>query len=252
MKTHDFERSEDDRRLVPTSRTLTRQCGQKASAHARLVWARFKASVTDDTFPCVMGRGAIIGHRYRFGLYPALGTHEAARALTADLAWFGRERLERDSLRGRYSTYISVFEGPLATSDDEFHVLLWRQLQAMNAHDALSGAAWDPAVSPDPTDPSFSFSIGGVAYFLVGMHPGSHRFARRFVQPAIAWNAHEQFERLREEGKFDKARSAIRSRDVALQGSVNSNLADFGDASEALQYSGKPAPEGCPFRNLHS
>jgi uncharacterized protein len=54
------------------------------------------------------------------------------------------------------------------------------------------------------------------------------------------FNAHEQFEHLREHGMFLGMQSTIRGREVALQGKINPNLANYGDASEARQYSGKP------------
>jgi FPC/CPF motif-containing protein YcgG len=42
---------------------------------------------------------------------------------------------------------------------------------------------------------------------------------------------------------------ATRKRDIALQGSLNPNLADFGTAPETRQYSGRPVgPDWrCPF-----
>lgn len=40
-------------------------------------------------------------------------------------------------------------------------------------------------------------------------------------------------------GDYPEMQKATRARDRALQGSVNPNLADFGVASEARQYSGR-------------
>ncbi|MNR56963.1 YqcI/YcgG family protein [compost metagenome] len=44
---------------------------------------------------------------------------------------------------------------------------------------------------------------------------------------------------------------AIRTRDIALQGSINPVLARFGEASEARQYSGRAveADWQCPFHS---
>jgi FPC/CPF motif-containing protein YcgG len=55
---------------------------------------------------------------------------------------------------------------------------------------------------------------------------------------------------LRADGRFLKMQTATRKRDIELQGSINPNLADFGMAGEARQYSGrKVGPEWkCPFR----
>src|SRR5215204_4076537 len=109
--------------------------------------------------------------------------------------------------------------------------------------------AWDTAVSSDPDDPRFAFSFGGRAFFLIGLHPGSSRWARRFAWPTIVFNAHHQFERLRTTGRYDPLQAAIRDRDTALQGSTNPTLAAFGTASEARQYAGRAVEPDwrCPF-----
>jgi FPC/CPF motif-containing protein YcgG len=41
----------------------------------------------------------------------------------------------------------------------------------------------------------------------------------------------------------------VREREIALQGSLNPNLADFGERSEARQYSGRAVEDQwrCPF-----
>ncbi|HET7800574.1 MAG TPA: YqcI/YcgG family protein, partial [Humibacillus xanthopallidus] len=48
-----------------------------------------------------------------------------------------------------------------------------------------------------------------------------------------------QFEQLREEGRFERMRGTIRRRDEDLQGSINPMVADHGEATEAMQYSGR-------------
>ena len=65
----------------------------------------------------------------------------------------------------------------------------------------------------------------------------------------IAFNLHEQFERLRARGKYEPLKAAMRARDLALQGSVNPVLANFGDTSETRQYSGRAVTDSwrCPF-----
>ena len=62
-------------------------------------------------------------------------------------------------------------------------------------------------------------------------------------------NPHAQFERLRAEGRFARLRALIRARDIVLQGSSNPSLADFGERSEARQYSGRATEVEwrCPF-----
>ena len=106
-------------------------------------------------------------------------------------------------------------------------------------------------MSADPESAQFSYSFGGRALFVVGLHPASSRMSRRFGWPALVFNPRSQFERLRAAGKFERLRDAVRDRDVALQGTPNPNLADFGEMSEARQYSGRATePEWrCPFHS---
>jgi FPC/CPF motif-containing protein YcgG len=156
----------------------------------------------------------------------------------------------------RYTTFVAVFRGPLELDEAAFEELLWRQLRQLHRADAHY-FEWDPAVSADPNDPHFSFSFAGQAFYVVGMHPNSSRMARRFPWPALIFNPHEQFERLRADGKWKRMQQSIRARDVTLQGSVNPMLSDFGEESEARQYSGRAVPadwvapfpnaERCPF-----
>ena len=103
--------------------------------------------------------------------------------------------------------------------------------------------------SGDPDDPHFSLSFGGEAFFVVGLHPNASRPARRFDRPVLVFNLHDQFERLREEGRYERMREAILERDAALAGSINPMLAKHGEVSEARQYSGRIIPDNwtCPF-----
>ena len=68
---------------------------------------------------------------------------------------------------------------------------------------------------------------------------------------ALVFNLHEQFERLREEGRYERMRERILSRDLALSGSINPILARFGETSEARQYSGRLVERDwrCPFHD---
>ena len=92
-------------------------------------------------------------------------------------------------------------------------------------------------------------SFGGEAFFVVGLHPQSSRPARRFEAPAMVFNLHDQFERLRAEGRYDKLRGTILQRDEQLAGSINPMLAEHGTTSAARQYSGRAVSDAwkCPF-----
>lgn len=138
--------------------------------------------------------------------------------------------------QGPFASLIAVFRSPTDTTEEQFESLLWRVLQGLHDGD---DHPWAGGVSPDPSDPHFAFSHAGTGFFIVGLHPGASRIARRAPLPTMVFNLHEQFELLREQGGFDRMRDAIRARDIRLQGGVNPMAQDHGNASEALQYSGR-------------
>jgi len=65
----------------------------------------------------------------------------------------------------------------------------------------------------------------------------------------LVFNLHDQFEQLREAGRYEKLRESILDRDEKLAGSMNPMLARHGASSEARQYSGRAVEPGwqCPF-----
>jgi len=205
----------------------------------------FRAFVDDAGFPCLAGKGVVHRDSYGLGVYGALGAR--TRRLAHDLAAFAAS-----TPAGSLAAFVAVFPRRAPADEASFERRLWRQLDRLHADDA-PGAGWDPHVSDDPADPRFAFSFAGCAMFVVGLHPHSSRQARRFAWPALVFNPHAQFERLRAEGRFERLRAMVREREIALQGSINPNLADFGEKSEARQYSGRetPADWRCPFHVRH-
>ncbi len=137
---------------------------------------------------------------------------------------------------GGFHSFIATFRGPVPTTEAEFESSLFGLLQRL--HDA-DDQSWADGVGSDPNDPHFAFSAGASAYFIVGLHPAASRVARRAPLPTLVFNPHEQFEELRAEGRFDGMRTTIRRRDEDLQGFINPMVADHGDSTEALQYSGR-------------
>jgi FPC/CPF motif-containing protein YcgG len=174
-----------------------------------------------------------------------MGNQEAARRLCIDLEAFSAEfaRNSTDPV-----SFVAIF-APERLDELQFESRLWRHLQQM--HDAdRQRYDWDVSVSADPRDKNFSLSIGGRAFFVVGMHAGASRLARRTAVPCLVFNFHDQFEHLKDQDKYAGLQSAIRERDIRLQGAPNPVLTRFGDASEARQYSGRVADAEwcCPFR----
>lgn len=219
--------------------------GNEASALIGEIGAEFDAFIGDERFPCLAGKGAVRRGDHTLRAYDALGSQTAAIAIARDLAGFVRGCPANGA---GMRAFVAVFRGPIPMDEVTFERQLWLQLQRVHELDDRAHE-WDPTVSDDPASPRFSFSFGGRALFVVGLHPASSRLSRRFRWPTLVFNPRAQFERLRAEGKFERLRARVRERDVALQGSLNPNLSDFGEQSEARQFSGRATePEWrCPF-----
>ena len=186
--------------------------------------------------------------------YPCLGAksvfrREGARVVVLDdmtdaseggsLARLGAELTaygQSVDAAGDFASFIAVFRGPLPDSEVGFERALWGVLQFLHDTDEQP---WAAQVSDDPAKVHFSFSHGGVAFFIVGLHPQASRVARRTPLPTMVFNLHAQFERLRSVGGYERMRDTIRRRDAALQGSVNPMVSDHGLSSEARQYAGR-------------
>lgn len=86
---------------------------------------------------------------------------------------------------------------------------------------------------------------------MVGLHPGASRPARQFERPVMVFNLHDQFERLRQDQRYERLRASILERDLTLAGDINPMLARHGETSEASQYSGRQVGKDweCPFKD---
>ena len=148
-----------------------------------------------------------------------------------------------------FTSFAVSWRGPVGLSEGAFERLLWERLGALHRLDEAEHG-WDERVESDPDSPHFSFSLRGEAFFVVGLHDGASRTARRFAYPTLVFNLHDQFETLRTEGRYGKLREVIMARDAALQGAPNPMLAAHGDSPPARQYSGRQVGEDwrCPFR----
>lgn len=205
----------------------------------------FRATTLSQAFACVAGAAAVRAGHYRFCSYAELGSPSSIEELAGDLRRFIAEYpLTPD----RFASCVATFQEPGGISAVEFENLLWTTLQGL--HD-LDEMPWDPTVSSDPEESSFSFSFHGRAFFVVGMHAGSPRWTRRLTWPTLVFNAHQQFEELRHAERFVPMQRTIRRRDARLQGTSNPALQDYGNQSEAKQYGGRLVePEwACPFHH---
>lgn len=211
----------------------------------------YKAELTEfikaDSFPCVGAKSALARDELVVSLYQDITTPGDDVDLREDLLGFIRTL---DRTGPVVQSFTAIFRGPDSLSEAAFEKALWNRLQCLHNLDAVAGAPWAEGTSPDPASPHFSVSVCGEAFFVIGLHPGASRPARRFSHPALVFNSHDQFERLRADGRFDRMKAIIREREEACAGSVNPMLTDFGDLSEARQYSGRLVGDDwtCPFK----
>ncbi|WP_370890583.1 guanitoxin biosynthesis heme-dependent pre-guanitoxin N-hydroxylase GntA [Janibacter sp. GXQ6167] len=193
--------------------------------------------------------------------YPCLGARSVFRRESADvivlddlgdtsdggsldllgekLQAFGTRSVDAGTSMGDLVSLIAVFREPVTRSEEQFETLLWAALRRLHRFDEQP---WAPEVSADPSSAHFSFSYHQTAYFIVGLHPAASRIGRRTPLPTLVFNLHAQFEQLRSDARFTRIRETIRRRDEALNGSVNPMVDDYGDSSEARQYSGRAVP----------
>ena len=203
----------------------------------------FENFILGKDHPCIMAQTVFTLDKVDFHEYENFGSRETARAILADLKKY---LAAYDFESNDFLTFLVRFKGRENYSEEEFEQVLWQQLQYLHEEDDQD---WDPEVSADPENANFSFSLGGRAFYIVGMHPNSSRKARQAPYPSIAFNLHWQFEKLREMNTYHTVRNKIRERDIELQGDINPMLEDFGESSEAKQYSGRKVGEEwkCPF-----
>lgn len=195
--------------------------------------------IVDRAFPCVGAKSAlargtlkVVTARDITSAWNDVAIHDAL------LEWAWEYREEPAGLR----SLAVVFEGPQDLGERAFEKHMWDRIQSLADKDHWRGQPYDRRVSADPESPHFSLSFGGEAFFVVGLHPHASRPARGFGRPTMVFNLHDQFERLREEGRYETMRQKILARDEELAGDINPMLARHGEASEAQQYSGRLVP----------
>lgn len=188
--------------------------------------------VAHPDYPCLGARSVFRRDAATVAVFDSMDSPRTLAELADRLLLFAREQEGNPD----FGSFVAVFRGPEIRDEKDFEALLWAVLQQL--HDTDS-EPWADEVSADPAAAHFGFSHGGTAFFIVGLHPRASRIARRAPLPTLVFNVHEQFERLRASGGFERIRDKIRTRDARVQGSPNPMAADHGAASEARQYAGR-------------
>jgi len=210
--------------------------------------AELLAAVADTAFPCVGAKAAMARGMLRTIVCRSLESAWDDMRIHAELLeWTSAYRQDPGGLR----SLAVVFEGPHGLDEKEFEVSMWKRLQSLADKDEWLGQPYDSSVSANVEDPHFSLSFGGAAFFVVGLHPNASRPARRLPRPTLVFNLHDQFNRLRRDGRYETMRAKIMKRDEALAGNTNPMLVRHGEASEARQYSGREVGTDwqCPFHD---
>ena len=213
------------------------------------IFRKWEDYLNQKSFPCVAAKTSLFKDQMKI----MVAGHIACPKDDLDILKFLYDFVDRyrasDNL---FHSAVVLFEMPETINEDMYAMFFWQRLQALADLDAPHHG-YDRRVNPDPESENFSFSIKGEAFFIIGLHPGSSRPARQFAHPAIVFNPHAQFEKLREANQYQKMKNIIRKRDVAYSGSVNPMLEDFGQASEVYQYTGQKLSNEwkCPLNISH-
>lgn len=206
----------------------------------------FHDFIRSPEFPCVGAKSALTKQQMRFVIGRDIRSAWDDLRILPNLLDLAQSWRDDPVL---FQSLAVLFEEDADLDEAGFETNLWARLQSLTDKDEWLGQSPDPRVSHAPDDPHFSLSFGGEAFFVVGLHPRASRPARRFARPALVFNLHDQFELLRAEGRYEKLRSAIIERDIAIAGEPNPMLARHGSISEARQYSGRAVGRDwiCPF-----
>lgn len=201
--------------------------------------------IIDKAHPCIMANSVFKNKHYQLNIYNDIFEDEAIEPILSNFANY----LENyDCNSQKFESFFLCFKNNRFQTELEFEKAMWGFLQKLHNKD---DSCLDKSVSSNPDDATFSFSIKGRAFYVVGMHPKSSRLSRRAPYVTLVFNLHQQFEKLRDMGTFDKVKSRIRNRDEVLQGSINPVLRDYGAESETKQYSGRAVDQSwrCPFQH---
>ena len=207
--------------------------------------ADLKKLISTRNYPCVAAIQASHKEEIWGDVYEDFGSGRAAPALLRDLLQFKKMQQENNIA---YLTYVAYYPQDIAESEEDFERGLWAELSALWNDPEVAGG-WDPQFSDDPEDRSFCFSLGGSAFFVVGLHARSSRLSRRLPYNALAFNLYGQFRSLMEKGSYDDMVKINRGRDLKYQGDVNPMASAYQDSWEAIQFSGRKNSDSwqCPF-----
>ena len=196
--------------------------------------AYFKDLAGAKDFPCLAGRSVARTDQYAFCAYPSMTDQKFASGIMHDMIRFQGEFGIPDQpvANGhRFRSFVAAFQEPTPQSPEDGAEKLYTLLG--NLHDEnKQHYAWSEGFSNDPQSPNFGYSAGDSAFFLAFFHPKAYDVSRKSEITFVVFNSHAMLDSLKEEGKFDRLRDAIRAR----QDEVHPYLGNHGDVLEFRQY----------------
>jgi len=219
-----------------------------AEMHA--VIKEYFAYLHNKAFPCVGAKAALAQQHIKCMVADNMACPKDDHTILKFLYEFV------DNYRNAKETFHSaaiIFKKPESPDEEMFDELLWQRLQALADFDA-ENYIYDTRVDANPSSANFSFSLKEEAFFIIGLHPLSSRRARQFKYPALVFNPHAEFEKLRQAHRYQQMKDVVRRREIEYSGSVNPMLKDFGESSEVYQYSGRNYDKEwqCPLKINHA
>lgn len=213
------------------------------SISEEIIRKNFRKFIIKNDHPCIMAQTVFKQDLYKIHDYLNMNNEDSQKQVIRDI----RKYIDSyDFENNQFQTFIAVFSQDKFPDELSFERAMWTFLFNLKDNDPES---WDEEVSNDVSSEKFSYSLCGKAFYIVGMHQQSSRNSRSAPYPALVFNLHNQFEKLREMGAYEQVRNRIRKRDKSLQGTINPMVRDFGKRSEAAQYSGRKVSKKweCPY-----
>jgi FPC/CPF motif-containing protein YcgG len=192
---------------IDSNKLITLPSEEEAPTSATHVVKTFQAMIQCDTYTCLGAKKTEQENNLRFGVFDSDCDRDIGQLITAGLQQFEDDR---NNLSKIYASYIAIFPNWAPQTEVDFENSMWQRLQQVHDYDYRKDRPWDESKSTDSMDPNFGFSVNGKAYFIVGLHPNSSRWARRFPWPTLVFNSHSQFELLYFQNSFDKLKLANR------------------------------------------
>ncbi|TWT10294.1 non-ribosomal peptide synthetase, partial [Reyranella sp. CPCC 100927] len=169
------------RRRVPTKWTSRIISGDAVGTIEPPDWfvesyKTFRHHVTDPEYPCFFGTQA----ERRGEMFYAFASTGDLTHLPSTMAKFLALSAAREHEKNNFALFFEP-QSP-AFDHDDARSFFWRTLQHLHDHDDHTAP---DATAPDPSDPMWEFTFGGVQMFVVGCSPSYRRRHSRNLGPGL-------------------------------------------------------------------